>query len=195
MSYTHFLSKCKGIEKTQQNSYELTGDLVIPTNFHIEIYMTSTAGTIGHVVGFEPSVYYQSIISASSSTIIFQVQGKKGTNRIAASYCKFLEDYTGSTKWVRTVNTIPKVIVKPPINKYKQEMKKGDWAIGAAPGKSLKIGRITRWTNNNIWGTMSDNLDDKHRDFKFESIHEIFILDHDPSALLTFATLKGWNGY
>ena len=194
MSYTQFLSKCKGIRHKMNNSYTLTGEVVIPTNFHIEIFMTSTMGTVGQVVGFEPCAYYEDLISPSASTIIFQVHGKKGTNRIAASYCNFLEDYTGLTKYIRNVNTNPKVIIKAPINKYKQEMKKGDWVIGASPSKQLKIGRITRWTNNNIWATRSDNLDDKHSDFRLDSIHEVFILDHDPSALLTFAALKGWNG-
>jgi len=99
------------------------------------------------------------------------------------------------TKYVRDVNTHEKVVVKNPVNKFKQEMQKGDWVIGVKPGKYLGIGRITRWTNHNVWAVTGDDLTDKSKEFKFDSITETFTMPDDAHVkLLTMAVLKGWRG-
>ena len=77
------------------------------------------------------------------------------------------------------------------------EMKKGDWVIGVTPGKGLGIGRITRWTNHNVWAVKpGDELNDKSREFKFDSIDQTFTMpDSDQvQQLLTVAILKGYTG-
>ena len=63
------------------------------------------------------------------------------------------------------------------------------------PGKRLGIGRISRWTNHNVWAIRGDNMSDKSKEFKFDSIEETFTMPDDEHVpLLTMAVLKGWDG-
>ena len=69
----------------------------------------------------------------------------------------------------------------------------GDWVIGVKPGKRLGIGRITRWTNHNVWAVSGEDLNG--REFRFDSITETFTMPDDEHVkLLTMAVLRGWTG-
>ncbi len=127
-------------------------------------------------------------------TLIYEVEGRKQRGRIKDEYVKIVEGQP-KTKYVRDVTTHKKVVIKNPVNKFKQEMKRGDWVIGVKRNHSLDIGRITRWTNANVWGVTGDDLNDKSKEFQFASISETFTMPDDKHVqLLTMAVLKGWKG-
>jgi len=211
------LSKCEGIEtkttpsKNWRNEtiYNTVcfkvGDIVIPDNIYIEITATATKGTIGRVVDFKAETYKEKYthnykqadnqIASYSTTIIYEVNGRKQKGRINSAYIKVLEGEQ-QTKYVRDVKTHDKVEVKNPVNKYKQEMKIGDWVIGVRPGKLLGIGRITRWTNHSVWAVKPGcELSDKSAEFKFDTIEQTFTIPPDDiEQSLTMAILKGYKG-
>lgn len=170
----------------------------------IEITQTATKGTIGRLVDFEVEVYGERYpeytnqpankILSYDGTLIYEVDGRKQRGRINESYAKILVGHH-QTQYVRNVKKRVQEDIKNPVNKYKQELQKGDWVVGVMPGKRLGIGRITRWTKHNVWATQSDDLDDKSQEFKFDSISETFTMPNDEHVqLLTFAVLAGWNG-
>ena len=184
-----------------------TGDIELPEDdILIEILLTATKGTIAKVVGIEGlqtkadrfpnSDKYKNSkeIVTWDSTLIYKVEGRKQTGRIKDHYVSVLSGQY-ETKYVRDVKKHKKVKIKNPVNKFKQEMKRGDWVIGVRQGrKALGIGRITRWTNNNVWGVTGDDLDDKRKEFMFASIKETFTMTNDAVPLVTLAILKGWHG-
>lgn len=181
------------------------GDIELPERgVFIEITATATKGTIARVISIEglktTSTRYSSInkykdsreIVTQDATFIYEVEGRQQKGRIKARHTMALPG-TPKTKYVRNVQ--PHEKVKNPVNKYKQEMKRGDWVIGVKHGNSLGIGRITRWTNSNVWGVSGDDLDDKSKEFRFASISETFTMpDNEHVKLLTVAVLKGWKG-
>lgn len=191
---------------TYSDEFYKVGDIKLPDgDIFIEITATATKGTIGRVVDIEVETYGERYshntntpsnkIVSYDNTIIYECEGRKQTGRIKDSYCKVLLGHH-QTKYVRNVNTHEKVKVKNPINKYRQEMQRGDWVIGVRPGKRLGIGRITRWTNHNVWAVgAGDDLNDKRAEFKFDSIQETFTMPNDEHVeMLTWAVLKGWKG-
>ena len=210
------LRKCDGVKvvTTESNDWRgqpqydtklyKTGDIVLPeVGIFIEIIATATKGTIAKIVEIDAETYgerYPDIDSYKGSTeivsynntIIFEVEGRKQQGRIKEQYIKVLPGVQ-ETKYVRDVTKHKKVVVKNPVNKYKQEMKKGDWVIGVKPGKAIGIGRITRWTNHNVWAVAGEDLNG--REFRFDSIQETFTMPDDEHVkLLTMAVLKGWTG-
>jgi len=163
----------------------------------IEIIGTSTKGTIAKInsveVDFNTYAGHNEIHSYYGK-LTYKIDGRSQIGRIAMSHVKILEG-SHTTKYVRNVTKHKKVIISNPVNKYKQEMKKGDWVIGVRPGGRLGIGRITRWTAHNVWGVRGDDLDDKAKEFKFDSISQTFTMPDDKhTQALTLAVLKGWNG-
>jgi len=205
--------KAKTTESTDfrgqpQYSTELykTGDIELPSSgIFIEITATATKGTIARVVAVNTETYgerYPDIESYAGSkeivtygiTLIYEVEGRKQQGRIKDQYVKVLSGQH-ETKYVRNVKKHKKVVIKNPVNKYKQEMQRGDWVIGAKKGNVLGIGRITRWTNNNVWAVTGNDLDDKRKEFIFASIKETFTRPDDKHVQsLTMAVLKGWHG-
>lgn len=194
----------RGADTTKE--FYKTGEIKLPPgDIFIEITATATKGTIARVVGLNVETYgeaYSSYLGKSKENqilsyeggLIFEVDGRKQKGRIKSSYTKVLLGQH-QTKYVRDVKTHEKVEVKNPVNKYMQEMKKGDWVIGTMTGKRLGIGRITRWTNHNVWAVRGDDLTDKTKEFKFDSIKETFTMPDDKHVqLLTMAVLKGWHG-
>lgn len=213
------LESCSGVKSVTTTSddwrgrpittteYYKVGEVKLPAgNIFIEITATATKGTIARVVDFELETYGerydhyagkpdQNKIITYDTTVIFEVDGRKQKGRIKSSYIKTLLGQH-QTKYVRDVKTHEKEEVKNPVNKYKQEMKLGDWVIGTLPGKRLGIGRITRWTNHNVWAVRGDDINDKSKEFKFDSISETFTMPDDKHVpLLTLAVLKGWEGH
>jgi len=210
------LKRCAGVSVDQKENtgynarskflykFYKVGDIELPADgVFIEIVATATKGTIAKVVSIDVETYgerYPDIDSYAGSkeivtygiTLIYEVEGRKQQGRIKEQYAKVL---TGEheTKYVRDVKKHKKVVVKNPVNKYKQEMQKGDWVIGVKPGKRLGIGRITRWTNHNVWAVAGEDLNG--REFRFDSIIETFTMPDDEHVkLLTMAVLKGWTG-
>ena len=205
LKYEALLNLCTGINVVEKeriawggqpeiyNEYYIDGKIGVPDNTYIKIIGTATNGTIGRLVDIEPKLYDKKI-STWVGTYILEIDGRKQPSRIKSGFCELLKGYTGPTKYVRNIKKHNKV-KKLPINKYKQELYVGAWVFGAV-GKSLRIGRVTRWTNHTAWGTMSDDLKDKSKEFKFEGVQQTFLLE-DPEQVkqqLTFATLKGWKG-
>ena len=214
----NILSNCAGVEveKTKNTSYggwsqeynykfHKVGDIKVHDNVFIEIIKTAAKGTIAKVVGLEVDTYSEryptleayatdNSIVTYGCTLIYEVEGRKQKGRIKSQYVKVLVGQH-ETKYVRTVNKHEKVVVKNPVNKYKQEMQRGDWVIGSKRGNSLGIGRITRWTNHNVWAVTGNDLDDKSKEFQFASITETFTMPDDKHVqMLTMAVLKGWSG-
>lgn len=210
------LLQCTGIdvEKTENtNAYAhydydykfyKVGDIVLPNDdIFIEIIATATKGTIAKVAGIKVDTYserYPDLDSYANDNrivtygckLLYEVEGRKQQGRIGQQYAKILPGQQ-QTKYVRDVKKHEKEVVKNPVNKYKQEMKVGDWVIGVRPGKRLGIGRITRWTNHNVWAVAGEDL--TGREFKFNSIYETFTMPDDEHVkLLTMAVLKGWAG-
>jgi hypothetical protein len=184
-----------------------TGEIKINGDFYIEITATATKGTIAKVVGIEVETYHDRYSSMNDhyignneivtydATLIYEVEGRKQLGRIKDGYTKLLVG-PQETKYVRNVKQHEKVEVKNPVNKFKQEMQRGDWVVGVKQhGKGLGIGRITRWTNHNVWAVTGDDLDDKSKEFMFAGIKETFTMPDDKHVqLLTMAVLKGWDG-
>jgi len=213
MSLSTILKSCGGVEvKTKESKdyrgrtqysdrFIKVGDIVVPADTFIEITATATKGTIARVIDIEVDTYTEDTkycqanqIITYGATFIYEVDGRKQKGRIKSQYAKALVG-KHQTEYLRNVDTHEKVEVKNPVNKYKQELQKGDWVIGVMPGKILGIGRITRWTNHNVWGIRGDDLGDKSKEFKFDSIMETFTMPNDEHVqLLTFAALKGWKG-
>jgi len=211
------LSKCEGVETKRVESKNFrsetiynyvflkVGEVVFPTDIYIEIIGTATKGTIARVVSFEIETYDERFTHSHknapnkivdyNNTIIWEVDGRKQKGRINSSHVKLLNGEQ-VTKYVRDVQTHDKVEIKNPVNKYKQELKKGDWVIGVKPGKGLGIGRITRWTNHTVWAVKPGNeLTDKSAEFKFDSIDQTFTIPPDDiEQSLTMAILKGYTG-
>jgi len=211
------LSRCEGIHverkehenriSSQKYSYTFhkTGDIKLPDDVFIEIDATATKGTIARVVAIEAETrserYPDTESYVNDKTLVtygvsltYEVEGRKQQGRIKSQYVKVLTG-TPDTKYVRDVTKHEKVVVRNPVNKYKQEMKKGDWVIGVKRGNSLGIGRITRWTNSNVWAVTGDDLTDKSKEFIFASILETFTMPDDKHVQsLTMAVLKGWHG-
>jgi hypothetical protein len=204
------LAQCSGItvETTRENvsTFTKVGDIELPAaGIFIKILRTAAAGTIARVCSIDIKTRaetYPTIESYKGNTqlvtydaaIEYEVEGRKQKGRIKSIYVKVLNG-TQETKYVRDVKKHKKVVVKNPINKYKQEMKRGDWVIGVKPGKHLGIGRITRWTNANVWAVTGEDLNDNSKEFKFDCIDETFTMPNDDHVtLLTMAVLKGWEG-
>lgn len=209
--YEQLIAECEGIKLTIKElpathwrpagTYNThiwqEGDIKVPDNVYIKIVSSATKGTIGKLVDIEPSTKYYSDgeISRSNGTYILEVEGRNQLVRISNYYSNILENYTGETKYVRNVTKHNKPKLKNPITKYKQELNIGDWVFGAV-GRSIRVGRVTRYTAKTVWGTMSDDLNDRQKEFKFEGTGEIFKIDNVDAIKeqLTFATLKGWKG-
>ena len=213
------LLKCSGLKPvaTQHEastwsvaytSYEFikVGDIELPEDpIYIEITSTATKGTIARVVDLELETYEERYPDTNSkspnkvvsycTTLIYEVDGRKQKGRIDNGYTKLLVG-PQETKYVRNVKKHKKVVVKNPVNKFKQELQRGDWVIGVRKGsRTLGVGRITRWTNHSVWGVTGDDLDDKKKEFQFHDIAETITIPPDEaSQLLTMAVLKGWNG-
>jgi len=213
MSLSTILKSCSGVEARTRETTDWqgkkgfvdtlikVGDIVVPEDTFIEITSTATKGTIARVVDIEVDTYDDETkyhkanqIITYGGTFIYKVDGRKQKGRINASYTKALVGQH-QTEYIRNTETHEKVEVTNPVNKYMQELQKGDWVIGVMPGKRLGIGRITRWTNHNVWAITGDDLTDKSKEFKFDSITETFTMPNDEHVqLLTFAALKGWKG-
>jgi hypothetical protein len=167
--------------------------------FFIEIRSTATKGTIGRLVGIDPMIFdtkdYKKI-STYSGSYVYEVDGRPSKGRIQIQNATILVNHTGKTKYIRAVKPpAEKPKIPAPVNKFKQELKVGDWIIGVQPGKVLGIGRVTRWTAHTIWATRCEDLKDKTSEIKFDTIKETFLLpNEDHLQLLTMATLKGWKG-
>jgi|GEM_PF-5902086 len=220
--FKQLLLDCNGIDKTtiQEKNWKgqpedktylyLTGEeFIVPPDQFIRIKSTATKGTVAKIVDMELDVQderwakVEGQISEYSATLIYESidnKGKKKKGRIQKSYVDFMDPLDpeyGNLKYVRNVKSHAdkKKEVKNPVNKYQQELQRGDWVVGVLPRKRLGIGRITRWTNHNVWAVPGDNLDDKSREFKFDTIQETFTMPNsDHTALLTMAVLKGWDG-
>jgi len=211
------LSNCDGIKveaivnnnaysaQTHDYKFHKVGDIKVHDNIFIEITGTSTKGTIGKLIDIECDTYSEryadldnykgnNTIVSYGARLLYEVEGRKQIGRINDNHAKVL---TGvhETKYVRDVKTHKKVVVKNPVNKFKQEMQVGDWVIGVKPGKRLGIGRITRWTNHNVWAVSGDDITDKSKEFKFDTITETFTMPDDKHVpLITMAVLKGYKG-
>lgn len=184
------------------------GEIKVPDDIYIKITGTATKGTIGKVIGVDVETFGKTHPGAQSkdpcyiftydTSIIYECENRKKPGRIKASHVILLSG-PQQTEYVRNINTRPKEEIKNPVNKFKQELQKGDWVIGVKPGKKLGIGRITRWTNHNVWAVRDafneEDLNDKSKEFRFDSIYETFTLPNDEHVeLLTWAVLKGWKG-
>jgi hypothetical protein len=208
--YEELLKSCQGVETKEEQlkdyrgraytRYHFTkvGEVTVPDGVFIEVRATATAGTIGLLYGLEVSLGTDGKrISAYGGTYLYEAeddQGKIKKGRIGTQHADVLVGQH-KTKYQRNVQTHEPVEKKAPINKFKQELKKGDWVFGVGQYKTLKVGRVTRWTNHNVWAIYGDDLKDKTREFKFESIEETFLIPDDGFlSELTLATLKGWNG-
>ena len=212
------LGKCSGVEVrttetkdwlhrvTSNSKYYKVGDIELPPeSIYIEIKATAAKGTIARIASVEFETYgerYPEIESYAGSTrivtygntIIYEVDGRKQQGRVNEQYVTILSGQH-ETKYVRDVKKHKKVVIKNPVNKYKQELQRGDWVIGVKRGNSLGIGRISRWTNSNLWAVTGDDLDDKSKEFRFASISETFTMPNDEHVkLLTMAVLSGWDG-
>lgn len=211
MRYSELLRSCGGVRidvVEQTNHYAadktvekffLEGDLIVPKNVYVRVIGTATKGTVGRLIDIEVhDGYGQDQISAYSGTFIFEIDGRSKPSRISSGFAVILPNHSGPTKWVREIKKHKKEEIKTPINKYKQELKKGAWAFGAGKHKTLQIGRITRWTNHNVWGAFVNDdvgLKNKDKEFQFESITETFLMPDDSHLPeLTLAVLKGWKG-
>ena len=210
--FENLLMQCDGVRHTSSQrtdwrgqsetvyKFYKTGDIIVPDEVYIEIIGTATNGTVGKVIGFDidKSRKVGDQISRWDFTYLYEAEheGKAKKGRINVANAKIL---TGKhpTKYVRNVNKHKKVEVKNPVNKYKQELQRGDFVIGVLPSKRLGIGRITRWTNHNVWAVNGDDLDDKSAEFKFDSISQTYTFPNSEEVeeLLTFAMLAGWDGH
>jgi len=205
-TFDELLTACEGVRTVTkqhtdwhgrgqtQYSHYLVGDLVVPDDIYIQVHATATKGTIGKLATIEPGIFKQTDgaerITDYDTKFTFTVEGRPKPGRIGRFYAKILPNHDGTTKWVRNVKSHPKEEIKNPVNKYKQELQKGDWVVGVLRGKKLGIGQITRWTNSSVWGRLGDGPE-----FIFQSINETFTMPDDEHVkLLTFAVLKGWNG-
>jgi len=207
IKFNELLPKCDGIEKITNKisspsfpCYIRTGPVTVPSGYFVEIFATATAGTFGKLIGIDTKAGWSGIddrnVNLHSGTLIVQCDNRKKPIRIHCSHANILTDYMGSLNYIRIVTKHKPVVVKAPVNKFKQELKRGDWVVGIAPGRALKIGRITRWTNHNVWAVMNEHdLDDKSKEFKFDGIHQTFLMPSDDhTSSLTMAVLKGWDG-
>jgi uncharacterized membrane protein len=189
------------------NYIQTSSKLTIPNNIYIEVLATAVKGTIGRVVDIDFKITVKTdnhgkkimVLNEYGSKFIYEVDGRKKTSTIPFHHSKILTNHNGTTKWVRNVKKKPKV--RNPINKFKQELQQGDWVIGvgsgAAADKPLQIGRVTRWTDINVWASMNyDAPKNEREEFRFSSIKQTFLLpsnDYHIDALM-IAIVKGWNG-
>jgi len=207
MKFTEFLDMCGGIKyklikaknKNQHDhrQYYIDGKIEVPDNHYLKVNSTSTVGTIGKLVEFEPYIWGDDEhISSFQGTFLLKVEGRSKLVRITSGKANYLPGYNGITKYVRNVKTHTKVEVKNPVNKFKQELNKEDWCVGVGKGgHQLKFGRITRWTNYNVWGVWGDDIKDKSKEFQFDSIQQTLLLPPDAHKQdLLVAMLKGYNG-
>lgn len=188
---------------SQQPKYFICeSDNLTINDLYIEVTSTSTSGTIGRVIDMEFSKSARKdkdgnsidAINVYGTTLIYEVDGRSKPSRIGLLYVKILENHDGKTKWVRNVKS-RKTEIKNPINKFKQELKENDWIIGVGRGyksqKPLMIGRVSRWTNKNVWAKTIDG-----QEFQLNSIKETFLLpaNDEHVEILTMAVVKGWDG-
>jgi len=214
IDFKNLLRRCDGVleKKIEQKDYMhrvkyyhkffLIGEKIVPNgdDIYVEIKATATQGTIGRLIEVVPLTYGdENQISEYNAGFILEVDGRKQPVKIRQQHANIFVAYPGhkiETVYERNVKTHEKVEIKNPVNKFKQELQAGDWVIGVAKGsKRLGVGRVTRWTNHNVWGVRGDNLDDKSKEFQFDSIKETFLIRSDEQlAELTMALLKGWDG-
>ena len=203
MHHSDFFKLCDGIKNekiasTYHSYNQLTktkDNITIPTDkdYYIKIHMTATKGTIGRIIGLDADVYHNDRISDYSSSYIFEVDSRKKPGRIRCNCCYILDDeHDGSTKWVRNVNKHSKKEIKAPITKYKQELQVGDIVIGLQYGSNLCVGKVTRWSNHNVWV----NKYGLNQEVKLYSNSEIFSLGQDADNVeeaMSFAILSGFK--
>lgn len=160
------------------------GVIAVPPGIFIEINSSATEGTIGELIGIQNASTY-------SGTYILRIDGRPKPCRIHSSYAALLIGHDGTTKFCRNVNSHPKVHVQNPVNKYKQELKKGDWIIGVGMSKTLVIGTVSRWTNHNVWAFKNG----EKKEVKLDCIEETFLMPNTEHVKsLTWAALKGYTG-
>jgi len=163
-------------------------------DIYIEIVGTATKGTIGKLVAIHPySTYTDGHFNIDKFEI--EIDGRAKTSNIAQHQSRIL-DGAAETVWVRKVKKHAKVIIKNPVNKYKQELQKGDWIIGVGKHKILKIGRVSRWTKCNVWAVPpGSEPGDTKDEFLLDSISQTFLMPNDDHVgALTMAILKGYKG-
>ena len=218
MSLATILKSCDGVRYTSEEKssnfgrtwteekFYKTGDVKVPEDVFIEITQTATKGTVARIVDIEIETYGERYPNSThhpdpteligyDATFIYEVDEPKKKGRINSSYAKFLAG-KHTTKYVRNVNKHDKKEVKNPVNKFKQEMNKGDIIVGVSHGKHgrLVFGRITRWTETSVWVTMDDETVKKPKETRM-NIAETFIMPSDDHvAMLTWAIMKGWDG-
>lgn len=191
------LLECDGVEviapewgQTRQK-FMRVGDIVPRGDIFVEIIGTATKGTIGRVVSVEVRDY-QGAIYSHQGTLTYEVEGRPKPGKIGSHHANVLKG-PQQTKYVRVVKSHPKVKVKNPINKFKQELQVGDLIAGVSYGKSIKIGKVSRWTNSTIWAVTGDDISDKSKEFKLDNIQETFKLPNAEAVNqeLTMSVLRG----
>lgn len=204
-----FLSKCGGIQvKTVdfRNKLFKVGELEMPKEpMYLKINATATKGTVGRIIGIhfrtfaQANAHYEGKpnerqVYEHDITFVYEIDGRPKPGSISDKHATVL-DGVHQTAYVRSVNKQPKPEVKAPVNKFKQELKRGDWIFGISQDKRLIIGRVTRWTNHNVWCSTGD-VDDKSKEVLMYSIQETFLAPDDKHlSEITLAVLKGWKGW
>lgn len=203
---------CDGVNvKEKENNYGYinrsfykVGDIKVPTGIFIKVISTTTKGTIGRLVDIDVKTTERvddngdkiEYINSYDITYIIEIDGRNKPSRINSYHADVLDGYTGPTLWVRNIKTHDKEKIPNPRNKFKQELKKGDWIIGVGTGykanKPLRIGKVSRWTKSTVWAETIDG-----EEFKLNSIRETFLLPLQDESLddsLMMAIVKGWDG-
>lgn len=186
---THASHRYHGPQTYDEHQMTLPVEWTIPDNIYFEITATATDGTIGKLIAIEN----KSEDWAGAATLILEIQDRKKPVRISSSYASRERNIKSMeyTKFVREVNKHPKVEKLAPINKYKQELKKGDWIIGCDNRRSLIIGKVSRWTNHNVWALQGG----EGKERKLWSIPQTFLMPNDDHMkALTWAAMKGYKG-
>lgn len=128
-----------------------TRTFIIPETITKPVYLEFTnrgnkarIGSIGRLVGFEETSYGNPRLT---------VEWDDRSKTYAAKYYEIEvldNDYDDGTKWVWQTNPREKIL--PFVNKFGQELEKGDLIVGIEKScKYLRFGYVTRYTKASIW--------------------------------------------
>ena len=190
-------------------SRHITGEPVtIPDNVFVKVTATATKGSVGKLVAVEFAHWgadtqnkeYHNRITSYDTTFIYQVEGRKGTNRVKNGHAQLYLNYAGPTVFKRTdPSKKPKVTIPEHVNKYGQTIRVGDYVAGIGARKTLYFGKVTRYSKSSIWVKSVGDHGSQKGEHCINTPKETFALptadDEVFEQEIMMMVLKGWSGY
>ena len=185
-------------EKYTHYKHFFEGETIgIPDDVYIKINGTATKGTIGHLVDIDfhqmPG-HRDRPVGGWDTTFILSVDGRPNVSRIQQTHADILANHDGTTKFVRNVKKHLQVEIPPHVNKYMQQLNKGDWAVGLGTRKTIHFGQITKWSKASVYVNPTAEIKGSTH-YLISHPRECFKLPEevDYTQLITMMILQGWK--